>query len=546
MTMLNANTGECVRTFDGIHTSSVYAVTIPMHGEKAAVIQARQMACLLSLSTGERQYEASYEEGIEFISLLPPDEKFVIIGTSDGRMELRDMESWSLVSRFQTSKTDLCFALSRDGKFLVSGGRDDNLRLLDMRSSAIEKKVPERSYDPFSFIRTSPDGSLMLCGRFEELEAHMWDGVDGRMESLPIDAVTSVNFSPDGKYVVLRLHQGICQLWNESMTTQILDSQRFRNIVFSPDGNLMALVSTDGGVQIVDSTIFQERMKWETSKIDEIEFSPNGQIVGLSKSDPNNEECNFELWNLPKRTRLRRTTLKYSRSGHIEFSPNGQVAAFWCESLETYGKWLWRVLEVATGKGTRVYAGDNMVFHPDSHLFAIEMRRWGSSGCYITTCETSTWLSRHELKFHGPVDEYCIFRSMAISKTGKLVAVSSRGDLTVPNGTVQLWDTKTGMEIGRYSIEAYINQLSLFDDRYLSCNQGRLPVPLSLPDQETDLKEEERVAQHSLFVGSQWVYQGLERILWLPPAYRSENSNMRGEPSFLHTRLAKPGLSSSK
>lgn len=540
LTMWNVDSGKCVRTFDAVDTSSVEELAISMDGEKAVFIQRRQThrwACLFNLSTGRRQFESSCESDGVLISLLPPDEKFVLIGLAFGNIEIRDVESWSIVRQIHTSNFAKCFALSRDGELLASCGFTymDQLKIWDMRSSAMDKKISEIRHDPDNFVRFSSDDIVRISNRFQGPEAHIWNVADDRMESLPIGDARSVDFSPDGRYVLLKDKEGLLQLWCESMTTQLLHSKRFRNIVFSPDGNLMALISIDGrAVQIVDSTTFGEIMTWEALDIAHITFSPNGQVVELYNSDPETGTGTLELWNLPHKTRLWRTTMDNfdsdTDSVRIEFSPNGQMAALLLLDLETEER-AWKILELASGKENWVYGVGQLVFHPESHLVAIETQLRGSDDIHITIIETDSLESKHSLELHGPAEEKCRISSMAISSTGKLVAASSRR-YSLGYQTIQLWNTATGIEIGRYEFEEIvgIRRLSFFDDHYLLCDQGRLPVPFALPRQaETDAQENRGDARDCLFLGSQWVYQGLERILWLPPAYRSGASFMRGE-----------------
>lgn len=535
MTMWNVETGECVKTFDEVDTSFVSAVAISMDGKNAACIQDRDMVILYNLSTGKQQFEAyNSNRQVGSILLLPPDENCVLIGLVGGSIELRDIGTWSVVRQFHTSDTACCFAVSRDGELLASGGFGDNFRLWDMRS-VIENKVPERSSYPVDCVRFSPDDSLILSSRSKEPDAHVWDVADGSVRSLPVDPVQWVNFSPDGRYVVLELDGKICQLWNRSMTTQILDSKRLRKIVFSPDGSLMALFLTDGDVQMVDGTTFQEILTWEQveDSIADIQFSPNGQIIGLVKN-----LFEYEFWNLPYRKRLWQSTTKnshlFTSEGHFEFTLDGQVVASWLHTTEEYSNQeTWQILEVATGSEKWVHLphARHLVFHPESHLFAIEEGGsiHASSALYITIYETASLNLKHRFTLHAPVEAgFRTLLSMDISAKGKLVAASSR-KLEL-NRTVHMWDTTTGMEIGRYSIKEEFGPLSFLDDRYLLCDQGRLPVPSSLPDQEeTDSKKKQPDAQNCLFVGSEWVYQGTERILWLPPAYRSSASVLRGE-----------------
>lgn len=537
--MWDVENGECVRTFDDVDTENVQKIAIFTDGEKAALAQESQKVFLFNLSTGKRLFEASYDRSIASISLLPPDEQMMLVATVMGSVEIRDVNTWSIVRQFKISHNDSCFAVSRDGELLVTGGLNDNLRLSELSLSAIGNTAPERTHRFGDHIKFSPDDSLVLRDDFGR-SASMWDVADGRMRSLPVDSVKQVNFSPDGRYFVLKLDEESCQLWTASLATRILESKRLSNIVFSPDSSFMALLHIDGKVQAVDSTTFQEMMTWEISDMTKIAFSPNSQVVVLS--DPGNKtgEPTFELWDLPRRKLLWRTSKSYSPSdqhwqwcpAHVELSPNGQVAAYQWEDMRNHTEWEWNLLEVVTGKEEKVHCdGQLAVYHPDSRLIALETHddSEGFSCSLITLYETASFEPTHNIRLGWPGNKQRTLKTMAISTTGKLVAASTgeRGDMTV-----QMWGTTSGMEIGRYTVEepGYMSNLSFLDDRYLSCDQGWLPIPFSLPNQETRGSEERRQAsQHSLLVRSQWVYKDFERILWLPPAYRSSASVLRGQ-----------------
>lgn len=158
-----------------------------------------------------------------------------------------------------------------------------------------------------------------------------------------------------------------------SLNTRILESKRFRNIVFSPDSSFMAFLRVNGGVQAVDSTTFQEMITWETKGTANLEFSPNSQIISLSDSDPRAREPTLEFWNLPRRTLLWRTTIGYSSSlaqsypAHVKFSPSGQVAAYRWECRTDRTEREWNLVEVGTGKEEKVHHKGQLVFHPESH-----------------------------------------------------------------------------------------------------------------------------------------------------------------------------------
>jgi hypothetical protein len=104
------------------------------------------------------------------------------------------------------------------------------------------------------------------------------------------------------------------------------------------------------------------------------------------------------------------------------------------------------------------------------------------------------------------------------------VASSETGRGTI----VQMWNLETRSEIGRYRIEADFAGLSFSADcRYLLPDPkiGALPNPPvvqaasqgALDSRIADME----AAESCLHVGPQWVHQGFEDLLWLPPAYRA-------------------------
>src|SRR5690606_23536599 len=84
---------------------------------------------------------------------------------------------------------------------------------------------------------------------------------------------------------------------------------------------------------------------------------------------------------------------------------------------------------------------------------------------------------------------------------------------------IQVWDSANGENPRVLQVDAEMDGLSFSDDgTHLVSGNGRFPLP---PQNLTGLSEclpEE--SQDCLYVGRQWIVQGFENLLWLPPAYR--------------------------
>ncbi|KAJ4197215.1 hypothetical protein NW767_009107 [Fusarium falciforme] len=95
---------------------------------------------------------------------------------------------------------------------------------------------------------------------------------------------------------------------------------------------------------------------------------------------------------------------------------------------------------------------------------------------------------------------------------------------------IHQWEISTGKEIGRYRIEGWLPQLELSDDgRYLTGPRGRLPLsPSPITSGEKAYSGEfQKDWQDLLYLGERWVFQGLMRLVWLPPQHQ-EYQGCRG------------------
>ena len=102
--------------------------------------------------------------------------------------------------------------------------------------------------------------------------------------------------------------------------------------------------------------------------------------------------------------------------------------------------------------------------------------------------------------------------AVAFSPDGKMLASAS-------GCTVKLWDTGSGAVLHTLDIGAVVTALSFSDDgTSLQTNWGSLPISLSLSDGTTVSQPH---VSPLIFVKDQWVSRNNERILWIPPEYRS-------------------------
>jgi hypothetical protein len=100
-----------------------------------------------------------------------------------------------------------------------------------------------------------------------------------------------------------------------------------------------------------------------------------------------------------------------------------------------------------------------------------------------------------------------------------MITASSGGN-EGPASTARLWDIETNKEMGNFPVNEMIRGgLTVSGDfTHLRSDFGRLPFPhASQPPYSDNLLEG---TQSCVYVDRQWIVQGFENPVWLPPAYR--------------------------
>ncbi len=153
------------------------------------------------------------------------------------------------------------------GSFLPGGGLKDNY----LRSMAF-----------------SPDGKLLATGWKGEI--HILDTETGkRTEKLKghTDAVTFLDYSPDGKILASTSYDGTVKLWdvatNQELHSFTMDGVLFQSLSFSPDGKILMAAIQGKGITLLDTASYTIIKNISLNNEDQVEqvvsFSPDGRFV---------------------------------------------------------------------------------------------------------------------------------------------------------------------------------------------------------------------------------------------------------------------------
>ncbi|OBS29574.1 hypothetical protein FPOA_03512 [Fusarium poae] len=520
ITILNVNTGQSAQRLNGSPATIVNGVTIPVEFETLIVCErvAKQdgdekyisnddklwSISFVHRSTGETMVQYFYQEDFAHISCVTLGGNSVLIRTESGSIELLGTRSWSRVGQFYVDPSLFVFAIQKDGKLMASlGSGDYGIRLYDIRQNTTGNQLSQRHSQQIWKLRFSPDLSLIAAN--VDGYPELYDST-GSLISLPVDEVPQIDFC--GRYVILTIDLS-SQIWNSSMTELLFTSSCG---IRSFNDSVIAASPRSGQIQILNTSTLDEIMMWHN--VDSYRFSSDGDMACILYTDPNSRTSILELWNLLSMERLWcKPAEKSMLIGACRFSPDKNVFIYTCIFGDLLRENSCKIVYLKTGKEESMVEWDRLIFHPESHLLAIKLLFSRD----IDIRKTDSLELLH--KFKIPSQTHL---SMAFSGRATFAASWRMG----PEPDIRFWDVGSGSKIGQYSVAGRITDLSMHDDDYIVCQQGRLPILSSVPDEER--KNAGNHVQDLLYVGLQWVYHGLERIIWLPPTLRSRASILRG------------------
>ncbi|KFY82137.1 hypothetical protein V500_10793 [Pseudogymnoascus sp. VKM F-4518 (FW-2643)] len=283
VTLWGVEKGELRTTFEG-HKSFVPAVAISTDSETVVTGSNDGTVKVWNAETGETRHETRYSGRIQSILFCLPNGEHVIIGLYSGVVEIRNADTWDLVGNFDsTRRVDL--SLSRDGQFLAEAGTDLTVRLHDVwRASSGVPRKDETNY--VGFISGKHNNVMTASGRLVQL----WNANNELIKSIPISGhLMDVSFSPGGRFVGLQISGLSVEIWSQGMARKIASYGETYNVVFSPTSSDVALRSVRKA-RIINLTALEETAALDLSKklvgpecvsVTKIIFSPDGELVAL-------------------------------------------------------------------------------------------------------------------------------------------------------------------------------------------------------------------------------------------------------------------------
>jgi RNA polymerase sigma factor (sigma-70 family) len=355
---------------------------------------------------------------------------------------------------------------SADGKRLTSFGTDQAVRTWDVVSGALLRKVPAPSEDfPVETVAFSPDVSTLVTCRRAHRELCLWDGSSGR----ELGTITcnwnlpggpGLALAPDGRTLAVADYGTVHLLDPVTGSERMAPLPHRTNgavlqVVFSPDGKVLASTSSSGGPTWLWDTTTGKALHRLTTQDEIAAFSPDGKILASAGHGER-----VTLWDLA--TGKEQGTLPLPPPTPVmhhliclAFSPDGKILAAGGDERPVV------LLDVATRKELHrlpTVRAEVLLFAPDGKTLVT------SANGAFRLWDVATGEELHTREGHrGEVN------AVALSPDGRLVASGSWYDRTV-----RLWDAATGRQLHVLTgHEGYIRAVDFAPDGRALVSGGR-------------------------------------------------------------------------
>lgn len=320
-----------------------------------------------------------------------PDARRVLATSCDGKIWTWDAGNGEVLSMAMVDRRGpFSTAISQDGRRAALALADYTVTVWDIETARPALTLKGHS-DHTRSLAFSPDGKRILTSSADKT-ARLWDAATGKeLVALPVEPHTPAIFSPDGKRVLTCGPGCAAALYETETGKEVLRRQTdiFIRAAFAPDGRSVLLVQGGNRLTLLDleSGLHALMVKGHTGTIDAVAVSPDGRVALTVSMDSTAKLWDISTW---------QDSATFSEQDfRDEFTPDGAFLA--------------TVISLGPAQG---------------NLNAAHLRD-------VRTGKVLASFQGHASRMQG----------LAVSADGRFVMTGH------DDGTMKLWDARTGKEI---------------------------------------------------------------------------------------------------
>jgi len=317
----DVKTGKCVHELIG-HTSTVNYASYSRDGKYVVsassdncvkIWDSHSGSCLLTLHGNNEKFVSA---------MFSHDDNYIIACSSNGQIHVWNIEKRKRTRRI--AKQAKCSRLTNDKKRALFIFGEDSICCLNIQTGASTSKIIDKTALDFS-----PDGNNVITAPFENGFGHLellnistrvYTPIMERYVRIP--KCSQVEVSLDNKYLATSEYHSL-SIW-EIEPKKVIGSYNngeIKDVVFSPDGHSLAIVSIDNTVKLLrkNGSVIHN-MEGHTSAVHSIAFAPNGTLLVSASKD-------LRIWDIKSGKCKRVLQDNNADFMYASFSPNNKYIA---------------------------------------------------------------------------------------------------------------------------------------------------------------------------------------------------------------------------